>query len=266
MGVINRSPNSFYAPSQDLSAAMQTVERMVAAGASIIDIGGEATNPNVDIKREAPSIQQEIDRVVPLVAAIKQQCDVLVSVDTSQAKVMREAVYYGADMINDQRALCDDEALQTVAELNVPVCLMHFFSEPREPNSSRLPQLLAQIKRELTASIQRCVAQGIHRDHIIIDPGFGGGNFGKNSRENYYLLAHLKEFVQLGYPVLVGWSRKSMIGDALGGVPPQQRLYGSIAAATMAAMMGASIIRVHDVKETMDAVRVFEQFNIFMEQ
>lgn len=260
MGIINMSPNSFYQPQPSFDAAVQTVADMVKAGADIIDVGGEATSPNVDIAAEAPNLQEELDRVVPIVQAIKQRFDIKVSVDTSQPKVMRESVMSGADMINDQRSLRVEGALATIAELKVPVCLMHFFDKPREPGSSECDALLQEVKRALRLSVQHCLAAGISRQRIIIDPGFGGGNYGKNARENFYLLSRLHKFRDINMPILAGWSRKSMLGEVIGGQPPEARLSASIAAATIAALQGAAIIRVHDVAETMDAFRVVRAF------
>jgi len=256
MGIINASPNSFFSSHATLDSALSTAEYMVAHGAHILDIGGEATNPSVDIDTEAPSVQLEIDRVLPLIEAIKKHFNVLVSVDTRCPRVMREAVNAGADIINDQRALAVDDAMQTVAALQTPVCLMHFTkpqndSEPREP-----AHLLEIIKKDLDYMIQQCKKHEIMHDRIIIDPGFGQGNFGKSCAENYYLLAQLHELNAMGYPVLVGWSRKSMVGDVLGGVTPEERLYGSIAAETLAIFKGAAIIRTHDVKPVSDAAKV----------
>jgi len=254
MGIINTSPNSFYNPHLSFNDALSAVNYMVTNGAHILDIGGEATNPFVDA--QAPSVQNEIDRVVPLIDAIKKRFDVLVSVDTSRSVVMQEAVKSGADIINDQRALCVGEAMQTVAALETPVCLMHF-TEPHQESEFRAPALLLEtIKRDLSEVIRQCESHGITHDRIIVDPGFGQGNFGKNCAENYYLLANLQEFIAMGFPVLSGWSRKSMVGDALGGVSPQERLYGSVAAETLAAVKGSSIIRTHDVKAVSDAIKV----------
>lgn len=257
MGVINMSPNSFFNPIHHLSDALDAVEKMVVSGASIIDVGGEATSPNVVIERDAPSIQEEIDRVVPVIEAISSRFDVLISVDTSQSDVMREAVRCGADMVNDQRALREAGALEAVAELKVPVCLMHFFDSVRKPEHCDLESLLMTIKNDLLQSVERCEDAGISRDRILVDPGFGQGNYRKGCKENYYLLSRLNEFSAMNLPVLIGWSRKSMIGDVL-NVPVDKRLYGSIAAATIAAMLGASVIRVHDVKESMDAMLVLQ--------
>lgn len=256
MGIINMSPDSFYRPYHSQDEILIAIEQMVASGVDIIDIGGEATNLSIDLEH-APGVQQQIDRVVPLVEIIAKQFPVLISVDTSHPVVMHEAVARGAHIINDQRGLQVPGALAAATALKVPVCLMHFFMTGRQPGSCPPPELLATIKADLWTVITRCRTAGISDDRIIIDPGFGQGHYCKNAQENYYLLAHLAEFASLGFPVLAGWSRKSMIGEALGGVSASQRLYGSIAAAALAAMQGAAIIRVHDVAETMDAIKVF---------
>jgi len=258
MGVINASPDSFYNPIKSIDDAIRQAEAMVSAGAAIIDIGGEATNPNLSIEHDIPSVEQQLDRVIPVIEAISRRFDVLLSVDTSQAQVMRAAIAAGAGMINDQRALREPQALQTAAELAVPVCLMHFFKASRQPGTISLAALLLQIKQELLTAVQRCQQAGIPRQRLLIDPGFGQGSYYcKNCDENYYLLANLSDFKELGLPILVGWSRKSMIGDVL-NAPPDNRLYGSIAAAVIALMNGASIIRVHDVKETIHALKIFQ--------
>lgn len=258
MGVINVSPNSFYNPVNTIDAALHAAEAMVSAGVDIIDVGGEATSVNVSIEKEAPSIQEELDRVVPVIEAIAQRFDLLISVDTSQAQVMHDAVAAGAGMINDQRALRRDGALQVASELTVPICLMHFFKASRKPGSTSLENFLQQVKQELQEAVQRCERAGIKRDRLLIDPGFGQGNYSKNCDENFYLLSHLSQLQEIGLPILVGWSRKSMIGDVL-NVPPKDRLYGSISAAVIAAMQGASVIRVHDVKETVDAMKIYKE-------
>jgi dihydropteroate synthase len=255
MGVINASPDSFYRPYLARDELLKTVESMVKSGVDIIDVGGEATNLSVNLEN-SPGAQEQIDRVAPLIEFIAQ-FPVLISVDTSLPAVMREAVARGADMINDQRGLQLPGALAAAVELEVPVVIMHFFATPRQPGSSSLPELMAGIKADLWTAVTRCQTAGMSKERIIIDPGFGQGHYCKNAQENYYLLAHLSEFAKWGLPVLTGWSRKSMIGETLGNVPPQERLYGSIAAAVLAAMQGASIIRVHDVPETIDAIKVF---------
>ncbi|OGO91864.1 MAG: dihydropteroate synthase [Coxiella sp. RIFCSPHIGHO2_12_FULL_44_14] len=254
MGVVNVSPHSFYNPHSDLPSALRTAERMVNEGALWLDIGAEATNPSVDMAVSL-SPQQEIDRVVPLISAIRERWTVGISVDTSQPAVMRAAVDAGADMINDQRALRLEGALDTVVALQTPVCLMHWFHPRREPDSCRQDVLLTQIKRDLYETVSRCELAGVMRDRILIDPGFGQGHYGKSAKENFYLLAHLAEFAELELPILTGLSRKSLIGHAL-GAPPSERLFGSIAADTLAAWHGSSMIRTHDVKATMEAMRV----------
>lgn len=254
MGVVNRSPNSFFNPMNNNDQALREVERMVNAGVHIIDVGGEASNPFVNIEQESPDTSEELARVAPCIELIKARFDVLVSVDTSYPAVMRAAVEAGADIINDQRALQMPEALATAAELQTPVCLMHGFYPPREAGSSSLKDFLQRVKYDLSARIAACQMAGIPRDRLIIDPGFGQGHYGKNCDENSYLLAHLPALTPIA-PVLVGWSRKSMIGDIL-QVPIEDRLYGSLAAATMAAILGAAIIRVHDVPESMDAIKI----------
>ena len=255
MGVINVSPNSFYNPHLDLNSAFRTAEKMVCDGADILDIGGEATNPFVNINADSPSLQTELDRLMPAIEGIKKRFDILISVDTSRPQVMREAINVGADIINDQRALQVEGALMVARELKSPVCLMHFPTSKRKPGSTSCAHLLATVKQGLKDAVERCERQGLSRNQIIIDPGFGQGNYGKNLNENFYLLNHLSEFLSLGLPVLSGWSRKSMIGDILNQLPAD-RLYGSIAADVLAVYQGASIIRTHDVKASQEAVRI----------
>lgn len=259
MGVINMSPDSFYRPYQTNNQILKTIEAMVKAGASILDIGGEATNLFVNLGQHAPTPEQQLERILPMIEKICAEFDILISVDTSYPLVMLEAVKAGAKIINDQRGLQLPDALETVKQLNVPVCLMHFFLHKREPGSSTPAQLLAKIIEDLRTAAQRCLQAGVSLEQILLDPGFGQGHYCKNVQENFYILAHLQEIIQLGFPVLAGWSRKSMIGDIL-NAPPAGRLYGSIAAATLAAMKGAAVLRVHDVAETMDAVCVVNAY------
>jgi dihydropteroate synthase len=259
MGVINMSPNSFYKPSASFKQGLALARDMISQGATILDVGGEATNPFVDIDADAPSINNEIDRIVPLVRAIRAECnDVIISVDTSTPRVMEAAVAAGATMINDQRALLREGALDMAVALNVPVCLMHLPWPMRTPGSSSPAQLLKTITADFEEWIERCLKAGIAPEHLILDPGFGTGNYGKSTQENFYLLNHLEVIIAMGFPVLVAWSRKSMIGDVLGGAPADERLYGSVAAATLALQKGASIIRTHDVKPTIDALKIVE--------
>ncbi len=264
MGVVNITTNSFYNPTPKLSDALQLAEKMVAEGASLLDVGGEATNPKINLAQDAPSVEQELARVIPLITAIKKKLDVLVSVDTSRWQVMQAAADAGADIINDQRALADPKALQVVADLKIPVCLMHFFPTKRQPGSMSFANLLLQIKDDLNKRVIACKSAGIASDQIIIDPGFGQGNYNKNCDENYYLLANLMQFFELQLPILIGWSRKSMIGDVL-GVAANKRLYGSLSAALVGAWQGASIIRVHDVQATVEALKIMQYTRKFTE-
>lgn len=256
MGIINTSPDSFHQPFITLSSALKAVEKMIEEGATFIDIGGAASNPFVDLEQANLSLQEEMDRVIPLIQAVARQFDVLISVDTSRPEIMREAIHQGAHLINDQQALKSPGALETLIQLKCPVCLMHSFPDNHRAGSKALPALMHQISSELEQSARRCIENGIKPDQIIIDPGFGGGNYRKTSQENFYILSQLENLTRWEFPVLIGWSRKSMIGEALKGAPPSERLSGSIAAATIAALQGAAIIRTHDVKETADALRI----------
>lgn len=255
MGIINVSPNSFYNPHSNLNSVLRTAEKMIEEGADILDIGAEATNPFVRLDKDSPSLQEELDRLIPAVDRIKKHFNILVSVDTSRSQVMREAINTGADMINDQRALQMEGALMTVAELKTPVCLMHFPDPIQKPCSLSCSSFLESIKNDLKNAIERCAMVGISRDRIIIDPGFGQGNYGKNLTVNFYLLNRLSELTFLELPILAGWSRKSMVGDII-NQPPTGRLFGSIAADTLAVYQGASVIRTHDVKASREAVKI----------
>lgn len=256
MGVINRSPNSFFAPCMSDAVALAQAESMIKEGADILDIGGEATNPFVDIAVESPDAENERDRVIPLIKQLRQRHpQLLLSVDTSSPLVMQAAIDAGVDIINDQRALARPGALELVANSDVAVCLMHWLGPERLPGSSSAAELLQRIIDDLSDRVAECERAGIAKQRIILDPGFGGGNFGKDTQENCYIMRHLDQLQQLQLPLLVGWSRKSMLGELL-DAPIDERLYGSIAAATLAATAGVQIIRVHDVKPSVDAVKV----------
>lgn len=271
MGIINLSHDSFFQSISNYSDALKKAEQMVRDGASIIDIGAIATNPKINIALETPSEQAELDLLIPFVEQVSKKIDIIISVDTYRARVMQEAVNAGATMINDQRALTEENALNAAVKLNVPICLMHHFNPPRSAveiaeavdtrverdeveRNKRCSILLHQIKNDLQQYTQRCLPAGIKKENIIIDPGFGGGNFGKSPKENFYLLAHLKAFTDLGFPVLVGLSRKSMFAEIQAN--PEDRLAASVAAAVIAVQNGASIIRAHDAKEMVDAIKV----------
>lgn len=258
MGVINVTPDSFYAGSRagDVDAALRHAATMVAEGADILDIGGEATNPKLDVTVSQVDAATELQRVVPVVQAIRQRFDITISVDTSKPDVMRAAIDAGANMINDQRALQLDGALAAAAELDVPVCLMHMYGlKQRQMDNQPLAEMLTEIKTQLLKRVEACVHAGIRRDNLIIDPGIGTGNYGKSTRENLYLINHLNEFADTGLPVLVGLSRKSMIGEIL-NVPPAERLYGGLGLAVLAMQRGAGIIRTHDVLPTVHALKM----------
>ena len=190
MGIINVSPDSFYAPCGTPAAALKLAEKMIAEGADLLDIGGEATNPRVQLGVDSPSWQEEHDRVIPVIQAIKRRFDIPLSVDTSSPQVMKSAISEGVDMINDQRALTAEGALTAGANASMSVCLMHFFQPLRTPGSSDKQTLLNEIKDALQARIAVCEKAGISRNRLFIDPGFGQGNYGKNAAENYYLLQH----------------------------------------------------------------------------
>ncbi|MCC8456132.1 dihydropteroate synthase [Photorhabdus aegyptia] len=253
MGILNVTPDSFSdgGAHNTLDMALRHAEKMINEGAAIIDIGGESTRPGADEVGEL----EEVERVVPVIEALAQRFNIWISVDTSKALVMSESAKAGAHLINDIRALQEPGALESAAKSGLPVCLMHMKGQPRTmQDAPHYENLLSEVKQFFTEQIERCVMAGIAKDKLVLDPGFG---FGKNLTHNYQLLAHLNQFHQFGLPVLAGMSRKSMIGQLL-HVPPQERVVGSVACAVIAAMQGAQIIRVHDVKETVQAMQIVE--------
>jgi len=253
MGILNVTPDSFSdgARFYDKDAAIRQASQLVNEGADILDVGGESTRPGA----AAVSIQEELDRVVPVVEAIISEADVPISVDTSKPEVMEEVVRKGAGMINDVRALREPDAIDVMARYpNVAICLMHMQGEPRTMQTNpEYGDVVADVKDFLSDRIEACVAAGVNKARLVLDPGFG---FGKTLDHNLQLLNRMEEFQVLGCPVLAGLSRKSMIGAVLNDAPVDQRLYGSLAAAVIAAMKGADIIRVHDVKPTADALKL----------
>lgn len=229
--------------------ATEQALRMVEEGAAIIDIGGESTRPGAD----EVSVEEELQRVIPLIETLAPVLPVPISVDTSKPEVMLAAADAGAGMINDVYALRRDGALQTAAQTGLPVCLMHMQGEPRTMQAEPYyDDVLAEVGDFLQQRMVACESAGIKHENILFDPGFG---FGKTLDHNLTLLKHLGELHKLGAPLLVGMSRKSMIGLVL-DAQVEQRLYGSVAVATLAAQAGAQIIRVHDVKATVDAVKM----------
>ncbi|KXO13812.1 Dihydropteroate synthase [Moritella sp. JT01] len=254
MGILNVTPDSFSDGGQyyALDTAFKQAQKMVADGAKIIDIGGESTRPGAS----AVSLEEELARVIPIIKRVSTQLDVVISIDTSKAQVMREAIAAGAHIINDVRALQQEGALQAAAELAVPVCIMHMQGQPSTmQDAPNYQDVTAEVVAFLQQRIADCVNAGIKRDNIILDPGFG---FGKTLEQNYQLLADTRVFHQFGLPVLIGVSRKSMIGNLL-QCDESQRLAGSLACATAAAIDGAQILRVHDVRETADVLAVVAQ-------
>lgn len=253
MGILNVTPDSFSDGGKynQLDHALKQVELMINDGATIIDIGGESTRPGA----KAVNVVDEIARVIPVLKEIKQRFKVFVSVDTSKAEVMSEAITYGADMINDVRALQNLNCVSVVAQSDVAVCLMHMQGQPRTMQSDpHYNEIITDIKAFFTERVQACQAAGIASERLVLDPGFG---FGKTVAHNYQLLAQLRKFTDLGLPLLSGTSRKSMLGAILNR-EVEQRLAGSLTTAIIAAQQGASIIRVHDVQQTVDALRILQ--------
>lgn len=253
MGILNVTPDSFSDGGKftHLQTALSQAEDMIAAGATIIDIGGESTRPGAEEVSEA----DELERVIPVLKAIKQKFDVLVSIDTSKAAVMKAAIENGADLINDVRALQNKDCLAILANSDVPICLMHMQGLPRTmQNEPSYDNVIDDIVIFFEQRIRTCIDAGIARERLILDPGFG---FGKTLEQNFHLLANLSAFAKLKCPILAGISRKSMIGNLLNR-DVKQRLAGSLSAAIIAAQQGAQIIRVHDVQETVDALTILK--------
>ncbi|QUC06579.1 dihydropteroate synthase [Aggregatibacter sp. oral taxon 513] len=252
MGILNFTPDSFSDSGKffQLDKALFQVETMLNQGASIIDIGGESTRPMA----EEVTLEEELDRVVPLVEAVRKRFDCWISVDSSKAQVMQEAAKVGMDLINDIRALQEPDALQTAVRLALPVCIMHMQGQPRTMQiNPHYDDVVADVLKFMQQRTEQCLASGIKKENLIWDPGFG---FGKSVQHNYCLLQQFSVLCEQGYPVLAGISRKSMIGAVL-DKPVEQRTVGSVAAALIAAMKGASILRVHDVGETADALKIW---------
>lgn len=251
MGILNVTPDSFSDGGQfvDAALAVRQAQRMAEDGAAIIDVGGESTRPgSTDV-----SEQEELDRVIPVIEAVCANTDTPVSIDTSKPGVMRAAVAAGATLINDVRALQTPGALAAAAELGVPICLMHMAGEPRTMQSNpRYDDVVAEVAAFLVERTRACVEGGIDEEQLMLDPGFG---FGKSREHNVALLANLPQLRQLGRPLLVGISRKTTLGD-LTGRPVDERMPASVAAAVIAALKGAAMVRVHDVRETVDALRI----------
>lgn len=253
MGILNITPDSFSDGGvfMEPQKAIDHAASMVEQGAAIIDIGGESTRPGA----EAVGLQQELDRVLPVLESLTKHLDVPISVDTSKPEVMTAARDAGAGLINDVYALRADGAPEAAAATGLPVCLMHMKGEPRTMQQHpEYEDVVGEVAGFLDQRIQAAESAGIQRNKIIVDPGFG---FGKTLEHNLALLRGLSAFKSFGLPVLAGLSRKSMIGIAL-DLPVEQRLNASIALALIAVSEGAAIVRVHDVRETVEAIRMYE--------
>jgi dihydropteroate synthase len=251
MGVLNVTPDSFSDGGRfsNREAALAQARRMIEEGAAIIDIGGESTRPGAS----PATVEQELERVVPVVEALRRESGVFLSADTSKPEVMRAAVAAGADIINDVRALQEPGALEAAAASRAGVCLMHMKGEPRTmQDAPNYTDVVGEVRDFLAARIRAAHDAGIDRERIVIDPGFG---FGKRARDNLALIKHLGEFAPLHTPLLVGLSRKSLLAR-LTGRDVGSRIAGSVALAAIAVLNGARIVRAHDVAATLDAVRV----------
>ncbi len=253
MGILNVTPDSFSDGGVFFSAdaALEQARQMVREGAGMIDVGGESTRPGA----EPVSVAEETARIVPIIRVLAAELPVPVSVDTSKPEVMRAGVAAGAGLINDVLALQAPGALEAARDVAVPVCLMHMRGEPRTMQQDPVyGDVVAEVLSFLLQRVEACIEGGIPRSRLLIDPGFG---FGKSFEHNLQLLRELERFLEPDLPLLVGISRKSMIGTLL-DKPVDQRLYGSLAAAVLALQAGASIVRVHDVAPTVDALRIVE--------
>ena len=253
MGILNTTPDSFSDGGlfSAVDAAVEHGLAMVDAGAALIDVGGESTRPGAT----PVPVDEEIERVIPVIEKLASRVETPISIDTSKPEVMTAAARVGAGMINDVRALREPGAVEAAAASGLPVCLMHMAGEPRSMQAKpRYDDIVGEILAFFESRIEVCISAGIPRQRLLIDPGFG---FGKSLRHNLCLLANLKQFKQFKLPLLVGLSRKSMFG-ALLDADLDQRMPASIAAALLARQNGADIIRVHDVGETDQALRLYE--------
>lgn len=253
MGILNVTPDSFSdggLHNQKDQAVAKALE-MMADGATVIDVGGESTRPGASVVE----VEEEIRRVVPVVEELAKH-DVIISIDTSQPEVIKAAVKAGAHIWNDVRALTRPQALETAAELNIPVIIMHMRGEPTTMNNlDQYDDVTQDVIRELSRRVQDALDVGVKAEHIMIDPGFG---FAKNAQQNLKLLQEFYKLTEMGYPVLSALSRKRFIGTALDGAEPQARAVGSAAAHLLSIQQGACMVRAHDVKATADAIKIWK--------
>ena len=257
MGILNTTPDSFSDGGSytSIDNVIARAKQMIEAGVSIIDIGGESTRPGApDV-----SLEEELRRVIPAIKAIREfNQDVWISVDTSKAEVMRQSIAAGADLINDVRSLQEPGALEVAAQAQVPVCIMHMKGQPKTMQiNPEYDNVLDEVESFLLEKLAACEKAGIPRENVILDPGFG---FGKSIEHNYHLLANLEKLHRLGLPILAGMSRKSMIFKLL-EKKPAECMVASVTCATIAAIKGAQIIRVHDVEETLEAMKIIQTMN-----
>lgn len=251
MGIINVTPDSFSDGGQfvSINLAVEQALRLIAEGADILDVGGESTRPGA----HPVSLNEELNRVIPVIEALSSVSTVPISIDTYKPEVMRLAIAAGADIVNDIRALQEPDALDIVANSKAGVCLMHMQGLPQTMQlAPQYDDVVSEVKQFLIDRMNVAISHGIAKNHILLDPGFG---FGKTRAHNISLIQQLNKLIDIGQPLLVGLSRKSVLGSITGG-DESQRLYASIAASVISAMNGAKIIRVHDVKATVDALKV----------
>lgn len=256
MGVLNVTPDSFSDGGKNFryESAIVSAIQMRNDGASIIDIGGESTRPGAD----EVALEEEVQRVIPIIQALKSHdSELKISIDTSKPDVMKSAIKAGVDMINDVNALQVKNAVQIVAESGLPVCLMHKQGDPKTmQNKPQYTNVVEDVTSFLSARVDECLANGILEQNIILDPGIG---FGKTLEHNLQLLKNIPRLKKLGFPVLIGASRKAMIGQILNQNDPMKRIHGSLAVAQYAFMQGAKYLRVHDVKPTHDVLKITQE-------
>ena len=257
MGILNVTPDSFSdgGKHNGKAQAIAHAKQMIADGATVIDVGGESTRPGASIVE----VEEEIRRVVPVVEALAE-LDVVISIDTSQPEVIQAAVAAGAHIWNDVRALTRPNALETAAELNIPVIIMHMRGEPTTMNGlDQYDNVTLDVMTELSQRVADALKAGVKAENIMIDPGFG---FAKNAKQNLKLLKEFHQLNQLGYPILSALSRKRFIGEALGGADAGQRAAGSVAGHLLSIQQGACMVRAHDVKAMSDAIKVWQAMNM----
>ena len=257
MGILNVTPDSFSdgGKHNGKAQAIAHAQQMIADGATVIDVGGESTRPGASVVE----VEEEIRRVVPVVEALAE-LDVVISIDTSQPEVIQAAVAAGANIWNDVRALTRPNALETAAELNIPVIIMHMRGEPTTMNGlDQYDNVTLDVMTELSQRVADALKAGVKAENIMIDPGFG---FAKNAKQNLKLLNEFHQLNQLGYPILSALSRKRFIGEALGGADAGQRAVGSVAGHLLSIQQGACMVRAHDVKAMSDAIKVWQAMNM----